>query len=96
MAARRQLFNRPTHPRHRRLEWGKRNRRVTLDDLEEEELALQKRKWIYKHNLFAKHVASNAYTRYQSFTPSQFATSAERKSRVVKFARREVRWTFTV
>lgn len=39
----------------------------------------------------AQHVAANAYTRYQSFTPQQFANSQDRKSRVVKFARREVR-----
>jgi hypothetical protein len=108
LRTRRQLENRPTHPR---LRWGARNtRRVQLDEVDENELALQRRKWIYKHKLYAKvpkiplftllrtvavcfaqHVASNAYTRYQSFTPQQFANSADRKSRVVKFARREVR-----
>lgn len=34
-----------------------------MTDIDQEDLALQKRKYIYRHRLYVKHVASNRFTR---------------------------------
>lgn len=34
-----------------------------MPEVDAEDLALEKRKYIYKHGLYVKHVASNRYTR---------------------------------
>ncbi|GAA5983122.1 hypothetical protein JCM11641_004920 [Rhodosporidiobolus odoratus] len=56
----------------------------------EEERALERRRYIYREGLFAKHVASNRYTGFKTFTPQTFANNPELKSRVIKFVRREL------
>ncbi|KAG6872621.1 hypothetical protein C0995_008280 [Termitomyces sp. Mi166 len=53
--------------------------------------SIEKRRWIYRHNLYAKHVASNAYTRYRPYpTPAQFAASNDLITRTTIFLRREL------
>ncbi|KAJ7908857.1 hypothetical protein B0H13DRAFT_2495295 [Mycena leptocephala] len=55
------------------------------------ERSVAKRRWIYEHDLYAKHVASNAYTRYRPYpTPAQFTASPELISRTTMFLRREL------
>ncbi|KAF5320105.1 hypothetical protein D9611_010380 [Ephemerocybe angulata] len=47
---------------------------------------------IYEHDLYAKHVGSNKYTKYRPYpTPSQFAASADLIARTTTFLRRELR-----
>lgn len=65
--ARRQLYDRPTHPRFKYADWRERNRATELSEAEAELLALQKRKYVYRHNLFVKHVASNRFTRVRMY-----------------------------
>ncbi|KAI0354518.1 hypothetical protein OH77DRAFT_1405142 [Trametes cingulata] len=80
--------------RRREVEWGRRRRRE-IEELDELERAIEKRRWVYRHRLYAKHVASNPYTRYRPFpTPAQFAASQDYISRATIFIRRELRvWT---
>ncbi|KAK1219545.1 hypothetical protein PQX77_017733 [Marasmius sp. AFHP31] len=55
------------------------------------ERAVEHRRWIYKHDLYAKHVASNSHTRYRPYpTPAQFSASQELISRATTFLRREL------
>lgn len=61
--ARRQLFNRPTHPRFKFADWKARNKPAALPDVDAEDLALEKRRYVYKYGLYVKHVASNRFTR---------------------------------
>lgn len=56
----------------------------------EEERALERRRFIYREGLYAKHVASNRYTGFKPFTPQTFASNPDLKARVIKFIRREV------
>ncbi|KAG9312402.1 hypothetical protein JVU11DRAFT_6783 [Chiua virens] len=75
----------------RERQWGRRQRqqREAQDQLER---AIARRRWIYQHHLYAKHVASNSYTRYRPFpTPAQFAASQDLISRMMMFLRRELR-----
>ncbi|KAK0196328.1 hypothetical protein F5146DRAFT_1101368 [Armillaria mellea] len=54
--------------------------------------SIQKRRWVYEHGLYAKHVASNGYTKYRPYpTPVQFAASQEMVSKTTMFLRRELR-----
>ncbi|KAL4249007.1 hypothetical protein ABKN59_006410 [Abortiporus biennis] len=90
--------SRPANTRRstrREREWGRNERREreralqVADDLER---AVEKRRWIYRHNLYAKHVASNPYTRYRPLpTPSQFAANPDLITRATIFVRRELR-----
>ncbi|TEB25725.1 hypothetical protein FA13DRAFT_1141172 [Coprinellus micaceus] len=36
-----------------------------MDEADRLERSIQKRKWIYEHDLYAKHVGSNKYTKYR-------------------------------
>ncbi|KAH9056293.1 hypothetical protein EDB87DRAFT_1566736 [Lactarius vividus] len=77
---------------HRRRErvWGTRNR-AAQDEADALERAVSRRRWIYQHNLYAKHVASNKYTRYRPYpTPAQFTASQDLISRTTVFLRREL------
>ncbi|KAH8980119.1 hypothetical protein EDB92DRAFT_1954303 [Lactarius akahatsu] len=77
---------------HRRREraWGTRNR-AAQDEADALERAVSRRRWLYQHNLYAKHVASNKYTRYRPCpTPAQFAASQDLISRMTVFLRREL------
>ncbi|KZP24039.1 hypothetical protein FIBSPDRAFT_1013445, partial [Athelia psychrophila] len=74
--------------------WGQRARieadeRQVADALERE---IAKRKWVYEHRLFAKHVASNPYTRYRPApAPAAFAANPVLVARATAFLRRELR-----
>ncbi|PCH34905.1 hypothetical protein WOLCODRAFT_78491 [Wolfiporia cocos MD-104 SS10] len=83
--ARRRAASRREH------EWGRRQRRQQ-EEADELERAVEKRRWVYRHHLYAKHVASNPYTRYRPFpTPAQFTASPDLISRATVFLRRELR-----
>ncbi|KIJ62416.1 hypothetical protein HYDPIDRAFT_94496 [Hydnomerulius pinastri MD-312] len=74
----------------REREWGRRARQQR-DQVDQLERAIARRRWIYQHDLYAKHVASNSYTRYRPFpTPIQFAASPDLISRMTIFLRREL------
>ncbi|KAF8129896.1 hypothetical protein EV363DRAFT_1168149 [Boletus edulis] len=75
----------------RERQWGRRQRRER-EEAEQLERAIARRRWIYQHHLYAKHVASNPYTRYRPFpTPTQFTASPDLISRMTIFLRRELR-----
>ncbi|TEB19918.1 hypothetical protein FA13DRAFT_1743749 [Coprinellus micaceus] len=45
-----------------------------MDEADRLERSIQKRKWIYEHDLYAKHVGSNKYTKYRPY-PTPFLTN---------------------
>ncbi|KAG1828256.1 hypothetical protein EV424DRAFT_1526824 [Suillus variegatus] len=68
--------------------WGRRDRH----DADELERAIARRRWVYQSHLYAKHVASNSFTRYRPYPgPAQFAASPDMISRATIFLRRELR-----
>jgi hypothetical protein len=68
-----------------------RREREELDAVDRLQRSISKRRWVYKHGLFAKHVASNAYTRYKPYpSPGQFSASTDLISRTTSFIRREL------
>ncbi|KAI0086037.1 hypothetical protein BDY19DRAFT_908566 [Irpex rosettiformis] len=83
------------HGRRREVVWGRNERRERERErraADELERAIEKRRWIYRHGLYAKHVASNPYTRYKPFpTPVQFSSNPDLISRATIFVRRELR-----
>ncbi|KAF8962908.1 hypothetical protein BDZ97DRAFT_1662311 [Flammula alnicola] len=75
--------------RRREREWGTRGGENEENDKLERSIA--KRRWIYRHDLYAKHVASNAFTKYRPYpTPAQFSASQDLISRTTTFLRREL------
>ncbi|KAF9484620.1 hypothetical protein BDN70DRAFT_903599 [Pholiota conissans] len=75
--------------RRREREWGTQRR----DDTENDKLerSIEFRRWIYRHDVYAKHVASNSYTKYRPYpTPAQFSASQDLISRTTSFLRREL------
>ncbi|TCD65009.1 hypothetical protein EIP91_003330 [Steccherinum ochraceum] len=85
----------PIRRTRREVQWGRNNRRAqerqaaAIDDLDR---AIDRRRWVYRHRLYAKHVASNAFTRYRPFpTPTQFAANPDLITRATIFVRRELR-----
>ncbi|KAJ7457353.1 hypothetical protein FB451DRAFT_1274659 [Mycena latifolia] len=82
--------NRVPRRRPRDREWGRRER-TESDEADKLDRSIAKRRWIYEHDLYAKHVASNSYTRYRPYpTPAQFAASPDLISRTTMFLRREL------
>ncbi|KAL1742717.1 hypothetical protein HDZ31DRAFT_42606 [Schizophyllum fasciatum] len=79
----------PIRRRRAEREWGRRAaRQEELDRLDE---SIRKRRWVYQHGLYAKHVASNSFTRYRPYpTPAQFAASHDMVARTTAFLRREL------
>ncbi|KAF8321301.1 hypothetical protein DL93DRAFT_2040275, partial [Clavulina sp. PMI_390] len=68
--------------------WGRPQDMNTADNLER---AIERRKWVYQQGFYAKHIASNTYTKFRPIpTPSQFASSEELISRATVFIRREL------
>ncbi|KZT35966.1 hypothetical protein SISSUDRAFT_1008095 [Sistotremastrum suecicum HHB10207 ss-3] len=64
-------------------------RQQVVDELER---AIERRRHIYRHGMFVKHIASNRHTQYKpTLTPSRFAASPDLISRATKFIRRELR-----
>ncbi|KAF9530723.1 hypothetical protein CPB83DRAFT_762476 [Crepidotus variabilis] len=81
----------PTTRRRNPPPWGRPNRDRVTEQLDRLERSILKRRRIYQHNLYAKHVASNAFTKYRPYpTPSQFAASQDLVSRTTSFLRREL------
>ncbi|BGP23306.1 hypothetical protein JCM10295v2_002201 [Rhodotorula toruloides] len=87
----------PTLPRHALYGRNRYSSAARLNDLDEttwrereEERALERRRFIYREGLYAKHVASNRYTGFKPFTPQTFASNPDLKARVIKFIRREL------
>ncbi|KAF8198181.1 hypothetical protein K438DRAFT_1717825 [Mycena galopus ATCC 62051] len=82
--------NRAPRRRQRERQWGRRER-AESDETDRLDRSIAKRRWIYEHDLYAKHVASNAFTRYRPYpTPAQFAASPDLISRTTMFLRREL------
>ncbi|KAK0430539.1 hypothetical protein EV421DRAFT_1912815 [Armillaria borealis] len=74
--------------RRRRRDWGRRDE----EEADKLDRSTEKRRWVYEHGLYAKHVASNGYTKYRPYpTPAQFAASQEMVSKTTMFLRRELR-----
>lgn len=59
----------------------------------EEERAIERRAYIYREKLYAKHIATNRYTGFKAVTPQSFANPGL-KSKVLQFVRREVKLHF--
>ncbi|KAH9977465.1 hypothetical protein BJV74DRAFT_860853 [Russula compacta] len=79
----------PVHRRRERV-WGPRDR-AAQDQADALQRAVSRRRWVYQHNLYAKHVASNKYTRYRPYpTPTQLVASQDLISRMTVFLRREL------
>lgn len=54
------------------------------------DLAILRRRFIYKHQLRSNHIGSNRISRFQNFTPLQFLRDPELQSRARNFIRREL------
>ncbi|KAF9448688.1 hypothetical protein P691DRAFT_759702 [Macrolepiota fuliginosa MF-IS2] len=77
--------------RRRRDRERERQQREELDERDKLEHSIATRRWIYKHDLYAKHVASNSFTKYRPYpTPAQFAGAQDLISRTTTFLRREL------
>lgn len=48
-------------------------------------------RYVYRHGLYAKHIASNAYTRFRNVAPALFAQSPDLRKKITAFLRRELR-----
>lgn len=53
-------------------------------------LALQRRRYIYSHNLYSLHVGSNRLSQYRDVTPAIFARDKTLQSRARAWIRREL------
>ncbi|KAK7030853.1 hypothetical protein VNI00_013961 [Paramarasmius palmivorus] len=90
------LRSRPAPARNRRripreVRERSRREREEREEADRFDQAVAKRKWVYKHDLYAKHIASNSFTRYRPYpTPTHFAANPELISRTTIFLRREL------
>ncbi|KAH7925994.1 hypothetical protein BV22DRAFT_1010068 [Leucogyrophana mollusca] len=81
---------RPLRNVRRERQWGRRARQEQ-DQADQLDRAIARRRWLYEHDLYAKHVASNSFTRYRPYpAPSQFSASPDLISRMTAFLRREL------
>ncbi|KIL58173.1 hypothetical protein M378DRAFT_338376 [Amanita muscaria Koide BX008] len=68
-----------------------RRQRQELNEVDKLQQSIGKRRWVYRNGLYAKHVASNAFTRYKPYpSPAQFSMSPDLISRTTSFVRREL------
>ncbi|KAM6499808.1 hypothetical protein JOM56_005316 [Amanita muscaria] len=68
-----------------------RRQREELNEVDKLQQSIGKRRWVYRNGLYAKHVASNAFTRYKPYpSPAQFSMSPDLISRTTSFVRREL------
>ncbi|KAF8151533.1 hypothetical protein B0H34DRAFT_664977 [Crassisporium funariophilum] len=75
--------------RRREREWG--TGEHDSEEADKLERSIAKRRWIYQYDLYAKHVASNGFTKYRPYpTPAQFSASQDLISRTTTFLRREL------
>lgn len=65
-----------------------------VQEIKEEErvrFALERRRYIYRHHLYAKHIGSNPVTRFRPISPRVFSRNlSEFKARITAFLRREL------
>ncbi|KAF2470358.1 uncharacterized protein BDR25DRAFT_343117 [Lindgomyces ingoldianus] len=54
-------------------------------------IALLRRRHVYRHKLYSLHVGANRISRYQNLTPEMVATSPDLQSRAKMWIRRELR-----
>ncbi|GAA5998305.1 uncharacterized protein JCM10292_001110 [Rhodotorula paludigena] len=87
----------PTLPRHALYGRNRFSSSARLNNEDEttwrerqEQRALERRRYIYREDLYAKHVASNRYTGFKPFSPQTFVNNADLKAKVIKFIRREL------
>ncbi|KAL1721575.1 hypothetical protein EV715DRAFT_194820 [Schizophyllum commune] len=79
----------PIRRRRVEREWGRRAARQEESDRLDE--SIRRRRWVYQNGLYAKHVASNSFTRYRPYpSPAQFAGSHDLIARTTAFLRREL------
>ncbi|ORY09773.1 hypothetical protein BCR34DRAFT_625587 [Clohesyomyces aquaticus] len=55
------------------------------------DIALVRRRHVYRHKLYSLHVGANRISRYQNLTPDMVATSPDLQSRAKMWIRRELR-----
>lgn len=55
------------------------------------DIALVRRRYVYRNELFSMHVGTNRISRYANFTPQMVASSPDLQSRARAFIRRELR-----
>lgn len=55
------------------------------------DIALQRRKYVYNHNLYSLHVGSNRLSQYRDVTPTVFSRDSTLQSRARAWIRRELR-----
>lgn len=67
------------------------NRHRHLQINVDEDTALQRRRYVYKHNLYSLHVGSNRVSRFRTITPAIFASDGEIQSRARSWIRRELK-----
>lgn len=79
---------RPRHFVPRRSRYGRPARRSPSPS---PDLALIRRRYVYRHELFSMHVGTNRISRYANFTPQNVASSPDLQSRARAFIRRELR-----
>ncbi|KAF9479848.1 hypothetical protein BDN70DRAFT_771058, partial [Pholiota conissans] len=85
--------NNPILQNTRNCAWRRRRERERRDDTENDKLerSIEFRQWIYRHDVYAKHVASSSFTKYRPYpTPAQFSASQDLISRTTSFLRREL------
>ncbi|KAI5823369.1 hypothetical protein K523DRAFT_255295 [Schizophyllum commune Tattone D] len=79
----------PIRRRRVEREWGR--RAAWQEELNRLDESIRKRRWVYQNGLYAKHVASNSFTRYRPYpSPAQFAGSHDLIARTTAFLRREL------
>ncbi|KAF4305406.1 Zinc finger RING-type protein [Botryosphaeria dothidea] len=81
-------YPRPRHFVPRRFRYGRPARRSPSPS---PDLALIRRRYVYRHELFSMHVGTNRISRYANFTPQNVASSPDLQSRARAFIRRELR-----
>ncbi|KAK7529764.1 uncharacterized protein J3D65DRAFT_648468 [Phyllosticta citribraziliensis] len=59
------------------------------------DMALIRRRYVYRHELFSRHVGANRISCYYSITPERFNNSPDLQSRARAFIRRELRVFFS-
>ena len=82
----RQSHNRPSRPPLRQSRHVSRYSRNALQP----DLALQRRKHVYRHNLYSLHVGSNRLSQYRDVTPTNFSRDKALQSRARAWIRREL------
>lgn len=86
------LYGRASRPRRNRHAYGRPypRRRDENEDADPVNLAISRRREVYRNNRYSKHVGSNRLSRYRELTPALFCTDEELTSRARMWIRREL------